>query len=434
MANDELNDLIYLFIDGEASDSEKSLLLGSMVNDSSLREEFIEAVRLSRIVSVEKNTATPPLALTSSLFSRAGIPFEMAGQTETATENIETLTPKSQASKPLFRKLLSNRLLNNLFFFIVGVGLTVIFIDKYGKNTDFGNKQLSTIFSRPIAENGGGRLLPEATDKVRAENAGSRNNQNRNSSGPSVRYIYRNVPVQLVHDFNSVRASQSVASQSVNSGNGTYRNDELSTNMPIDKTEIKQDEKTIITTDLDATRLPAILTVPENPARLPENPARLPEKIAMEVNGIGSLAYFPDRKLISASEPDINNLAVNIAWLFDGNHSAGVEYGVESYPMFLREADDSYTPVNSMEYCGVFYQYSLEPINFYGKIVPDVRLLAGWTKIGPVIKESAGLTFFPETMVGFSVGVESSGIITQYLGKVKYTGKLGFYYGINIKF
>jgi hypothetical protein len=54
MNKEELHDLIYLVIDGESTENEKSILFGHLAQDVELQEEFQDAINFSRIINVEK--------------------------------------------------------------------------------------------------------------------------------------------------------------------------------------------------------------------------------------------------------------------------------------------------------------------------------------------------------------------------------------------
>jgi len=58
MNKDDLFDMIYLVVDGEASETERSMLFSHLTNDSELQEEFIDAINFSRNIGLKRNHIT----------------------------------------------------------------------------------------------------------------------------------------------------------------------------------------------------------------------------------------------------------------------------------------------------------------------------------------------------------------------------------------
>ncbi len=78
------SDLIYLFVDGEASTAERAKLYEAMAHDPVLQREFEDAMRMKAAVDREVTAALPPTSLTESLFMRAGVTLPVAASTAVA--------------------------------------------------------------------------------------------------------------------------------------------------------------------------------------------------------------------------------------------------------------------------------------------------------------------------------------------------------------
>lgn len=64
-----IQDLIYLFLDGETSEIESQTLFSALSEDESLRKEFQDAITLQSSIQTVKNTTLPPDDLSSYVFS-----------------------------------------------------------------------------------------------------------------------------------------------------------------------------------------------------------------------------------------------------------------------------------------------------------------------------------------------------------------------------
>ncbi|GAB1370814.1 hypothetical protein MASR1M45_08760 [Candidatus Kapaibacterium sp.] len=71
--NFSLNDLIYLYLDGEANDVEKSALFKGLANDISLQNEFQDALMLKNHSFTSKDLIAPPLLVTNNLMNTLGV-------------------------------------------------------------------------------------------------------------------------------------------------------------------------------------------------------------------------------------------------------------------------------------------------------------------------------------------------------------------------
>ncbi len=71
------SELIYLFLDGEHTGVERSVLFRAMADNQELQHEFEDALKMRTAALNEASEIVPPAAVTQSLMSRAG--FGIAG-------------------------------------------------------------------------------------------------------------------------------------------------------------------------------------------------------------------------------------------------------------------------------------------------------------------------------------------------------------------
>ncbi|MFP4528936.1 MAG: anti-sigma factor family protein, partial [Candidatus Kapaibacterium sp.] len=65
-------DLIHLFIDGEASDAQQKALFEELAASDNLQAEFQQALDIKKSMAADFESMTPPPAVEASLFARAG--------------------------------------------------------------------------------------------------------------------------------------------------------------------------------------------------------------------------------------------------------------------------------------------------------------------------------------------------------------------------
>ncbi len=68
-----IEDLIYLFLDGEASETETNVLFSALAENKDIQKEFQEAIALQTSVNNVRNTIQPPLGLSTSVFAAIDI-------------------------------------------------------------------------------------------------------------------------------------------------------------------------------------------------------------------------------------------------------------------------------------------------------------------------------------------------------------------------
>ncbi len=67
------SDLVYLFVDGEATDLERTMLFAALAEDVELQGELADAIRVNSAARQESLETLPPPAVTANLFRRAGV-------------------------------------------------------------------------------------------------------------------------------------------------------------------------------------------------------------------------------------------------------------------------------------------------------------------------------------------------------------------------
>lgn len=77
------SDLIHIYLDGEATSLQQSMLFGRLAGSSELQAEFTEALQIRDAIEHERIHTVVPASVTQSLFEKAG--FTMPGPEVIAT-------------------------------------------------------------------------------------------------------------------------------------------------------------------------------------------------------------------------------------------------------------------------------------------------------------------------------------------------------------
>ncbi|MFM8437165.1 MAG: hypothetical protein ACKOAX_01715, partial [Candidatus Kapaibacterium sp.] len=92
-----MSELIYLYLDGEATPLQQEVLFSHLSHDEELRQEFTDALQMSKTFRSEKSSSKPPLYLSSRVFADAGIPYHGV--------DVATVSAAAGASWFSFRRL-----------------------------------------------------------------------------------------------------------------------------------------------------------------------------------------------------------------------------------------------------------------------------------------------------------------------------------------
>src|SRR5436190_18569817 len=93
------SDLIHLFMDGEATETERNILYGALKDSPELQEEFSSAMQLKQAFASDIMKLQPPSYLESQIAERAG--FLVAASSTLATAPVVVNAVSNSLSSPL---------------------------------------------------------------------------------------------------------------------------------------------------------------------------------------------------------------------------------------------------------------------------------------------------------------------------------------------
>jgi hypothetical protein len=395
-----VNDLIYLFIDGEANDTEKSILFSELSENSSLQQEFQDALNIKNAAFMETSNLILPLSVTNSIFNKVGI-----------SNSIPISIPVNVPFTQKISGLLSNTSLYSLSSGIVGALLT-FFLINLTQNNISPNKDAHNILSDK--SNVSAHQLIDT--KYPMKLSGISKDKKINKHGFNIAFLKSD---KLNNDDILVKQNPIIPAKFED----VYRMDLNNKNFSNKVKSLKR------------------LQIPSNNDKINEENNNLTFKqssylkgFTIMLNSINGLKYYPNRDNIVAQSVEINNLFFTVKYKLDDIYSIGITIGKENYPLLIKDQSGALYPSSTLNYYGVNCDINLYNFELVGDLKADLRILAGGTSVGFLGKSGIGFVWSPDSKLGFNFGLESTISVSSFNKNADITGKLGLYYGISYKF
>jgi hypothetical protein len=319
--------------------------------------------------------------LTTSLFDKAGLSSEFLNPESKVSNPIMDKSKSTVSTSNIFSRILSNKAVSNFLFFALGIVCTVFFVYLAGNNIEIKDKKLSTIFDNNSNQsNFTENQINSNSDINKKKNRNShanillKNNILKNDSD-NQQIVYKNK--QNIYDkdkIEKIQGTRPVRTIDNLAFNKIYHNSPMSKDFQINIEKVNIENHS-------------------------EESSNLLSNFSFDLIGYCGLIYSPNRQFINSSPPNINNIAGAISYEINKGNSIGLEGGIESYPIFVKDKNNNLMPTNSLSYLGGFYKFDLGYYNYLGKFIPNFKLFAGGTLTGLLLKESVGFSYYPENIV-----------------------------------
>jgi hypothetical protein len=368
----EYSDLIYIFLDGEATENERTLLFSALATDNALQIEFQDAFRMHTSVQKEIETTTPPPILTNELFAKAG--FAQISQEQ----------PKKKAAWLLMLLLLLKNWAIPIVSAVGGAILATIVLQ-------WNNNVLPTYQSTvPTNQVSIAAQSPNNTSLITT--------QKRNTA----------IPIS-----SSYHITPEMQPEEHSLGDGNYtKNISPTANLPFTLTMPQQ---------------PMMNNILSPPAFNFSSVVSELSDISVQISGHNGLGQHGD-----SPSSSLNNMSVSVCSYLALNHLLGAQIGQESFPIYSATGD--FEKNASVFWVGALYRYEMDAISELGNIQPFIQAVAAGTRSGPLGKATAGILWQPDSRVVLSLGLEGTALVYQYQSASYGTQKLGLNYGVSVKF
>ena len=408
------SELIYLFIDGEASTEQRNALFAALNNDSDLAEEFQDALKLRDSAFAGVHSATPPQALTDNLFAKAGFATAVAGAATIAASKPSLLSTIGQGVTGFVTKNVAASLLISSLTGALGC----LALSNVLSSADA--EQAIPVYSAKTVE------APSTAESQSLLNKAANVSQSQSSLAEKVG---SEVAPRIIYIREIKDADESVALDN------TVKNENIKE--PVTSPEEVNTSKVIYVpnTLADASLAknnPNISIFNSLPEPMISTEEFVPT-LLIETDLLKGMSLYPARDF-SGNSGYIQNAKLSAMLRVSDNGYAGIEAGNEEFPIYVKSTDGQFRLNNTLFSIGGKYEYYVKQLSLFDRLFPYATGFAGWSKSGVVLKAGAGLVWMPDNRVSLKLGLENMSLIHQYKSQTKHAGKLGLVYGVAVSF
>lgn len=447
--NQAYKDLIYLHLDGQATEAESQALFRAMAEDSELRAEFDEAVKLDKALMLDKTELTLPPSLTNKVFEAAGFATESAMQAP---------PPVGVVGNGVFGKLINSVATAIVLSSVAFTGLTMFNSMNQSVNTKDNKANIARSINTQIAKQYDIKASPNSTTPMASTSLSSKQIAKANTANDDAslaRYRRDNSSNkntkkdnQLANDIVYLATDEDVANAQninyTNNANDAKLNDELAQNTgqiiskernevasytdfyALASSEIRgqyTDNFNIIIGANGNEYLPIEMNYPSN------------SNFSLAVNGLFNTNYFPNREILQSNDP-LQNLNLSLNYHYSDNHTFGLELGAEDlqvYEITQIGAKFKFDLKPTLYWLGLSYRFTFDELIDALPLRAYSQVSLGGSKYGPVTKLGAGLSYELNSKLAISIGYDWTSLMYTHMSSYRFTHKTGLKYSISYK-
>lgn len=414
------SELIYLFLDGEHSQVERTVLFNALVNNEDLQTEFEDALKIRAAATQEAQTLLPPSAVTQSLMSRAG--FVAAG----AVASAPAATWLSQWFSSWGATLLT----------YVVPALTALGGFALGYSTQT-SPSVAEAATTPQGQTVSVQEIQAATNKLSAiEQENAHLLADIASLSAAQRQLSRENAVQqrriVALEAGQEQARNTTASLS-SSPSSLPQQPEASSSSSAYSPEVAS------TAMLKAEFAPQVMRIESTPMKVNlsvTETAELQDKdfgYAVSLRGLSSIFVPTESGVSNSNDYPVRNLSIGVQRFLSPNWSLAIEGGQEQFPLWVDGTDGLYLR-QSMVWAAVGARYTMSPVNWLYNAQPTAQVAFGGSKTGPLMRASLGASYDISNRIALNAGVEAMSVLLHYQNTYELPWKYGISYGLTIKF
>lgn len=407
-----VQELIYLFVDGEATRSEKESLFNSLSKEPELSNEFYFALKMQKAASSEAQLTSPPFALSESLFAKAGLGA------------ITGVAASSAVSSGLLNKLLLSKTALGIISGIMCSTLTF-----FAMNSHYTSK------------------METLQNEISNERIANKNSQIPsaiavNNVSPSSNISDRNVAKQTNFDRNKSQISsnnnddfsQKVITNNIENNSviePIESNPRQNENSPM----IEQaNERSIQYNFASNQNFKHVETIFE-PITHEKNENNIKTSdLIINVGTSQGIGISPNRAFANEKNSSFDNYDCSIMTPLGGDYLIGARVIRENFPIYTKNNSGAfeYVPFN-LSY-GVNLEKRFPEYQAFNSIEPFATIFSGYSKSGIMMKTELGIIYKAETFLSLKLGLSGSSLMYKELSSIKHTEKIGLIYSIGINF
>lgn len=417
---------IHNYLDGVLDHADEADLLGAIAQSEELRDELRHAIALKAAFKADVQTLAPPPQLTNSIFANLGfVPSSAANQGAAIHQAVMSEAARTSSGNAIFTGIVSSVLTA-----IVLLSWTML-----GNQADTqGNKQ------------------ERALDAILAErNSVTLHNLTYLRIAPAPMAVFRSQAYSQ-QGYNQQEYKQQRYSQQTMAAASWLALTQPFTPAPElqipelqSKAQKELPQQSSFPPSLNAA--PQLAAAPMSEMPVLDAPARSKQtswlqRVQIQTRRIVSMS-LPSTDFPSNPSSFLRNTALGMMFKVSEQHSVGIECSEETYYQIFQEqslradvrggfpATIQQNP--SLFWAGMSYRYALLASPEHG-FNPFVQGLLGGTQLGATGRAMLGLSYSPDAKTEFTFGLESSALVFLHQGVLYASPKLGFTYGVSLRF
>jgi len=454
--------LIYDFIDGQLPPDKSSTLFEMLYFDEESRKSFTQSVQMLLNINQHNQPIPVPVDLTASIFNQVGIPLPRRRFAAIFGEFFQSRAVRFATGIVAAILLLLTGFYAADVLNLNNSGNSDLELRAGGSKSVNSARQVGAVANQSNSDNS--RLSnsqPGADDNFASSNFANSSSFASNGSNifsnhlhltnlsqfallqNQIMMYYDNQYRNQLNRIIAVNSSQSSISDKINSDNSNFalQDNDNSENEPVnDLKQIDFSENGGLTNSRNNNSERKHLT--NNALNNSQN--KMQFTFAQERTAKNYKAELLFTKLTSTSSAPI--AGTNTLYTFDlsasyfvnKNNALGFTLGSDNFPQeFSRNiSGKKYTQIQNPQlyYLGLNYSYKFSDWFSQSYLLPYVDIMAGATKIGPILRAQLGLNIPIFARLQANIGVGNSLLVYNAENIVYFTNKFNFIYGVSLKF
>jgi hypothetical protein len=389
-------ELLHKYFDKTLDEQQESVLFAALSHDTELRREFNDYVSLNAAVQSDVGQYAPPAALSASVFKELGYALTPSLAEESTSATNRSSLGGMPYMVPIFIAVLSS---------VLTAFIVLLFVQPYSSSKPVVQEVpvaiRTEVHNDKTVEQQVAQTLPEQTTPVFIENR------------------HRKMEANTIEpDFEMVEEMRSVSLD-----NEEYKRVENVELYPVEK-RVFPDQN-----------YPLSVTVKPD-----EMQTQSDSELGIDVSMRSFLSRsFPSVSLPTGNTNSLNNLAVTALYSLSDKEAVGVELGREEFGQEYHQTLHGETVTvrqnPALWWAGASYRRELPELALVPEMIyPYGQTTIGMSEVGPLGRLLLGVRLIPEQKIIFSFGVESSFLAYPVENQWYTTTKLGFTYGITVRF
>jgi hypothetical protein len=437
------SELIDVFLDGEHTGTERSVLFSALGSSTDLQVEFEEALRIRTAALTDAASTIPPPDLTQSLMMRAGFSGAVVGATAEAASTAGTASSLSTGFTAFWQSLvniLKIPLVTGMIGFIAG---GIAFSGLTGSNnTSASNTAINTssaASSTAASSSASNTATASDNDQTGLSDLRTANNQEQSSSEETIQGRDRESaalgalsPVPPSHTERNI--------VSTNSDDRASRN---SSPVAPDAMHAESSDQPAISSPSFVVRSISTnvrYTVPD--AEIPtmqSDVMTIPSVAPLELSlrGTRGISQTLDSLVNRADAVNMGNVSLGIRYALSSNLQLIVEGGRENFATYVYDNSAGTVPYSVQQnivWAAAGMRGTLDVFNEELGTALFGQVLIGGSDVGALLRPMAGIQWKPDARVTLFGGVEQLILQTKAQGVTNYGSKRSFSYGLSLNF